>query len=137
MIYTAEQAWQIVFAYARRWEIEMSLRFTKSEMAFESSRVQGLGGSSQIPPGCFPRLCFPAFPPCQHGFPLLFYLSSLPYIRKVEPRYLSSTLSSSTCFFSPLARLPPSLSSFLLFGVSHVYPLLNVTNTIGLRLVYS
>src|SRR5215208_2369807 len=33
------KAWQIVFAYARRWQIEMSLRFTKSEMAFESPRL--------------------------------------------------------------------------------------------------
>jgi hypothetical protein len=34
-----EQAWRIVLAYARRWQIEMSLRFTKSEMAFESPRL--------------------------------------------------------------------------------------------------
>ena len=38
-ISTPEQAWKIVFAYARRWQIEMSLRFTKSEMAFESPRL--------------------------------------------------------------------------------------------------
>lgn len=38
-IHTPEQAWNIVFAYARRWQIEMSLRFTKSEMAFESPRL--------------------------------------------------------------------------------------------------
>jgi hypothetical protein len=38
-VHTPEQAWQIVFAYARRWQIEMSLRFTKSEMAFESPRL--------------------------------------------------------------------------------------------------
>jgi hypothetical protein len=38
-VHTAEQAWRIVFAYARRWQIEMSLRFTKSEMAFESPRL--------------------------------------------------------------------------------------------------
>jgi hypothetical protein len=38
-VYTPEQAWQIIFAYARRWQIEMSLRFTKSEMAFESPRL--------------------------------------------------------------------------------------------------
>jgi DDE family transposase len=38
-ISTPEQAWQMVFAYARRWQIEMSLRFTKSEMAFESPRL--------------------------------------------------------------------------------------------------
>ena len=38
-ISTPDQAWQIVFAYARRWQIEMSLRFTKCEMAFESPRL--------------------------------------------------------------------------------------------------
>lgn len=38
-ISTPEQAWQIVFAYARRWQIEMSLRFTKSELAFEPTRL--------------------------------------------------------------------------------------------------
>lgn len=38
-VYNAAQAWKIVFAYARRWQIEMSLRFTKSEMAFESPRL--------------------------------------------------------------------------------------------------
>jgi len=38
-VHTSQQAWQIVFAYARRWQIEMSLRFTKSEMAFESPRL--------------------------------------------------------------------------------------------------
>ena len=36
---TAEQAWKITFAYARRWQVEMPLRFTKSEMAFESPRL--------------------------------------------------------------------------------------------------
>lgn len=38
-VHTPQQAWQIVFAYARRWQIEMSLRFTKSELAFESPRL--------------------------------------------------------------------------------------------------
>ena len=38
-VFNSEQAWKIVFAYARRWQIEMSLRFTKSEMAFESPRL--------------------------------------------------------------------------------------------------
>jgi hypothetical protein len=38
-VHNSQQAWSIVFAYARRWQIEMSLRFTKSEMAFESPRL--------------------------------------------------------------------------------------------------
>lgn len=39
-VHTPQQAWQIILAYARRWQIEMSLRFTKSEMAFESPRLR-------------------------------------------------------------------------------------------------
>lgn len=38
-IETAEQAWQVVFAYARRWQIEMAWRYGKSELAMESPRV--------------------------------------------------------------------------------------------------
>jgi hypothetical protein len=38
-ILSTEHAWRIVFAYARRWQIEMSFRFTKSELAFESPRL--------------------------------------------------------------------------------------------------
>jgi hypothetical protein len=38
-IATAQQAWRIILAYARRWQIEMSLRFSKTELAFESPRV--------------------------------------------------------------------------------------------------
>jgi hypothetical protein len=36
---TPEEAWRIVRAYARRWQIEMSLRFCKSELALESPRL--------------------------------------------------------------------------------------------------
>lgn len=32
-------AWQIVFAYARRWQVEMAIRYNKTELAFESPRV--------------------------------------------------------------------------------------------------
>jgi hypothetical protein len=39
-ILPAEDAWQIVFAYARRWQVEMSLRYDKCELAFESPRLQ-------------------------------------------------------------------------------------------------
>jgi hypothetical protein len=38
-IQSSEDAWRIVFAYARRWQIEISIRFTKSELAFECPRV--------------------------------------------------------------------------------------------------
>lgn len=36
---TPKQMWQAVFAYARRWQIEMAFRFTKSELALESPRL--------------------------------------------------------------------------------------------------
>jgi len=39
IIHSPDDAWRIVFAYARRWQIEMSIRFTKSEMAFECPRL--------------------------------------------------------------------------------------------------
>jgi hypothetical protein len=32
-------AWQIILAYARRWQVEMAIRFNKSELAFESPRL--------------------------------------------------------------------------------------------------
>jgi hypothetical protein len=38
-IRTADDAWRIVFAYARRWQIEMTWRYSKSELAFESPRL--------------------------------------------------------------------------------------------------
>jgi len=36
---TEEHAWKIVFAYARRWQVEMSFRSLKSELAIQSLRV--------------------------------------------------------------------------------------------------
>lgn len=38
-ITTAEDAWKIVFAYLRRWRIELSFRHLKSDMAIQSLRV--------------------------------------------------------------------------------------------------
>lgn len=38
-IHTAEEAWQVVSTYARRWQIEMSWRYGKSELAMESPRL--------------------------------------------------------------------------------------------------
>lgn len=36
---SVESAWQMVFAYARRWQIETAFRYTKSELALESPRL--------------------------------------------------------------------------------------------------
>jgi hypothetical protein len=38
-IHTDEQAWQVVYAYVRRWQIELSWKYEKSELAFQSPRV--------------------------------------------------------------------------------------------------
>ena len=38
-IETDEQAWQVVFTYMRRWQIELSWKYEKSELAFQSPRV--------------------------------------------------------------------------------------------------
>lgn len=38
-IHTLAEAWAIVLAYARRWQIELMWRYSKSELAFESPRV--------------------------------------------------------------------------------------------------
>jgi len=34
-----EDAWRVVFAYNRRWQVELSIRYSKSELAFESPRL--------------------------------------------------------------------------------------------------
>ena len=36
---TLEDAWRVVFAYARRWQIEMTYRYAKTELALESPRL--------------------------------------------------------------------------------------------------
>ncbi len=37
---TEQQAWRIVFAYVRRWDIEGTWRFSKSELGFECPRLR-------------------------------------------------------------------------------------------------
>jgi hypothetical protein len=39
IIRNGEDAWRLVLAYARRWQVEMSFRFAKSEMGMESPRL--------------------------------------------------------------------------------------------------
>jgi hypothetical protein len=38
-IHCSEDAWYVVHAYARRWQVEMTIRYNKSELAFESPRL--------------------------------------------------------------------------------------------------
>lgn len=39
VIHTAEEAWEVALAYARRWQIETTWRYSKSELAMESPRL--------------------------------------------------------------------------------------------------
>jgi len=41
-IKTGDQAWDIVFAYRRRWQIELSFRYGKSELMMESPRLYAM-----------------------------------------------------------------------------------------------
>lgn len=45
---TAEDAWRIVYAYARRWQIELCWRYGKSELAMESPRVWSWEGRQKF-----------------------------------------------------------------------------------------
>lgn len=38
-IHSADDAWRIVFAYARRWQVETTFRYSKTELAIESPRL--------------------------------------------------------------------------------------------------
>jgi len=39
-IRSVDDAWRVVLIYARRWQVEMSIRFTKCELAFECPRLR-------------------------------------------------------------------------------------------------
>lgn len=47
-VVTAEDAWRIVYAYARRWQIELCWRYGKSELALESPRVWSWEGRQKF-----------------------------------------------------------------------------------------
>ena len=81
-----EQAWKIVFAYARRWQIEMSLRFTKCEMAFESPRL--LAWQARLKFLLIASLAYAFLLSLLPNTDFLFQLDLhlLPQNRKVEPR---------------------------------------------------
>jgi Transposase DDE domain len=38
-ISSTDDAWRVVLAYNRRWQVELSIRYSKSELAFESPRL--------------------------------------------------------------------------------------------------
>jgi hypothetical protein len=107
----AEQAWRIIFAYARRWQIEMSLRFTKSEMAFESPRL--LRWES--------RMKFLLIASLAYAF-LLSLLSSTDFLFDFISRFCHRTGKWSRDISTPLYRLRLALSRLWLTFRPHSLP---------------
>lgn len=110
-IYTPEQAWQIIFAYARRWQIEMSLRFTKSELAFESPRLLHWE----------PRLKFLLIASLAYAF-LLSLLPNTDFLFRLISAYCHRTGKWSQEISTPLYRLRLALSRLWLTFRPHSLP---------------
>lgn len=110
-VYTAEQAWKIIFAYARRWQIEMSLRFTKSEMAFESPRLLAWEA----------RLKFLLIAALAYAF-LLSLLANTEFLFNFISRYCHRTGKWSRVISAPLYRLRLALSRLWLDFRPHSLP---------------
>lgn len=108
---TAEQAWKIIFAYARRWQIEMSLRFTKSEMAFESPRLSKWES----------RLKFLLIAALAYAF-LLSLLPFTDFLLAFLSRYCHRTGKWSRDISAPLYRLRLALSRLWLSFRPHSLP---------------
>jgi hypothetical protein len=98
-VHTAEQAWKIIFAYARRWQIEMSLRFTKSELAFESPRLIK----------CESRLKFLLIASLAYAF-LLSLLPNTDFLFTFISRYCHRTGKWNRNISAPLYRLRLAIS---------------------------
>jgi len=113
-IQSAEQAWQIVFAYARGWQIEMSLRFTKAELAFESPRLQAWEA----------RLKFLLIASLAYAF-LLSLLANMDFLFAFISRYCHRTGKWSRNISAPLYRLRLALSRLWLDFRPHSLPSLN------------
>ena len=108
---TSQQAWQIIFAYARRWQIEMSLRFTKSELAFESPRLQSWES----------RLKFLLIASLAYAF-MLSLLTDTDFLFQFISRYCHRTGKWSRNISTPLYRLRLALSNLWLAFRPHSLP---------------
>jgi hypothetical protein len=110
-ISTPEQAWNIVFAYARRWQIEMSLRFTKSELAFESPRLHKWEA----------RLKFLLIASLAYAF-LLSLLPNTDFLVRLFSTFCHRTGKWSQEISAPLYRLRLAISRLWLLFRPHSLP---------------
>jgi hypothetical protein len=83
--YSPPLAWQIVLAYARRWQVEMAIRYKKSELAFESPRIFKRPSRH--------KLLWLAALACSDPSVLLAFAYFLPSHRQAEPGNSDSALS--------------------------------------------
>lgn len=113
-VHTPQQAWNIVFAYARRWQIEMSLRFTKSEMAFESPRLLAWQA----------RLKFLLIASLAYAF-LLSLLPNTDFLFRLLATFCHRTGKWSRDISTPLFRLRLTLSRLWLTFRPHSLPSLD------------
>lgn len=113
-IHTPEQAWQIVFAYARRWQIEISLRFTKTELAFESPRLH----KWQV------RLKFLLIASLAYAF-LLSLLPNTDFLFRLFSTFCHRTGKWSQEVSAPLYRLRLAISRLWLTFRPHSLPSLD------------
>jgi hypothetical protein len=112
-VHTPEQAWNIVFAYARRWQIEMSLRFTKCEMSFESPRLLAWQA----------RLKFLLIASLAYAF-LLSLLPNTDFLFRLISTFCHRTGKWSREISAPLYRLRLALSRLWLLFRPHSLPFL-------------
>jgi hypothetical protein len=122
-IRTAEEAWRIVYTYARRWHIEISWRYGTSELVLESSRLWSWERRPKVVFSAtlsYAFLLSPVYPSLYAGAALAPPLLVPPH-GKAEPRRLDSALSPTLGAQPPLARLPPAgfLSHLRQCGMAH------------------
>ena len=110
-VQTPEQAWKIVFAYARRWQIEMSLRFAKCEMAFEAPRLHAWQA----------RLKFLLIASLAYAF-LLSLLPNTDFLFRLFSTFCHRTGKWSQDVSAPLYRLRLALSRLWLLFRPHSLP---------------
>ncbi len=101
-VLTAQTAWRIVFAYNRRWTIETSIRFDKSELAIESIRIVDWAARKKL-------MLLVAF---VHALLLYFLAPALDYLRSwLLDIWCHRTGKRSRLSAAPLYRLRLALSS--------------------------
>lgn len=95
---TAEQAWAIVFAYVRRWQIELVFKHCKSELSFHASARVGLARTSQAAGSGYPGLCLLTSP----ALGAVCACAALALPLRLSPHW--NSFASRPCPFGSLAK---------------------------------